>query len=758
MTDFVQKFYDHMASNGMEPPSTNDIKPDNRRRNYRLPDDKKKPHGYYKLQVDGDFAYGFYGDYREDSCISFHSFSEANITPQQRAAYKKLAEKRRQEHEAERLKGQEEAAKRAKDKYSFTSEASPLHPYIKKKGLDHNVFEQSGDHLIIPMRDKDGKLWNVQTIDREGNKMFLSGGRKSGTFYEILGKTPSPIYICEGVATGWSVHAATGCHVYVAFDAGNLSHVTKAAVESNPNKEIIIAGDNDHETVVKGKAHNTGVLKAEAAAAPYKLQTIYPTFTEDDKGLSDFNDFHSKYGIEALKKLFEEGGADLTDAEKAVTGSRLQTATAPPPPEQESENDEWITQFALDGKGKIVSNSTLNATLVCLNDPALKGIYRFNEFSKNIIITRCPPWMDEDDFEVRKIQDCDYIPLECYLESAWGLRANKNKCADIINTVAMDKENRFNPATEYFDSLEWDGVKRIDTWLWDYVSDHSQPKDYVNLVGRKFLCGMAARALHAGIKFDTMLILEGKQYAGKSRLCRILATVNGEEYFLDDFRDIDNKDSLMKMQGKLIVEFPEISTLRKAEVNDLKAFITRQEDVFRVPYGRNVMTAKRQCVFMGTVNPEGAYFKDMTGNRRYWPLRCREYLDLEQIAKIVDQLHAEAAHAVKNGEQLWLTEEEYSLAQREQKSRTIDDMWLGEIEELVKKRDEISTDDICEALGISKDKRNNMVYSRLSQIMASLGFERSRFYSGTKQVRGWVKEGAMMQGVLGEDEEEIPWA
>jgi predicted P-loop ATPase len=278
--------------------------------------------------------------------------------------------------------------------------------------------------------------------------------------------------------------------------------------------------------------------------------------------------------------------------------------------------------------------------------------------------------------------------------------------------------------------------------LLDYVAGghEKQSDEYLGLVGRKFMCGLAARAMYPGIKFDTMIILEGEQYAGKSSLARIMATVNGEEYFLDDFKDIENKDALMKMQGKLIVEFPEISTLRKAEINDLKAFISRQEDEYRPPYGRTIRRSPRQCVFVGTVNPEGPYFKDMTGNRRYWPISCRSRLDLVGLKNAMPYLHAEAAHLVRNGEKLYLTETEYNIAKGEQEKRCMFDLWTDRIESYVKNYNRVATDDICAHLELSMDKRSPIVFGRIQQIMASLGYKPTRYRESGSLKRGFIKQ------------------
>jgi len=748
MTDFINDFIEFASQKGLAPASSKDIVPDNKRRNYRLWDDPpKKKRGYYKLEIDGDFAYGFCGDYRSDVCHSWHAHTKTKpLTKKERDNLKVLAEKRKRAHERQRLKGHEAAAEKALDEYMFhTSKVKADHPYLVKKNIQPYGLEMSGQNLFIPMYDGDGKMWNRQIILPNGKKLFLGGGRKQGTFFKIEGKEDI-VFVCEGFATGASVHEATGCTVYVAFDAGNLSSALEEILKSRKNAQkcaIIIAGDNDRETVINGKPHNTGLLKGLEAAKKHDIRFIMPDLNDDDQGIADFNDIHVKYGVEYLKNMMENLVTSPPDygspSPKPNEIDRIKSHEAEKGGHPQSKvPDDWVGQLTTDKNGRIKKTDP-NLKRIMIYDESILGAYRYNSFDKNIFVMFQPPTEEEDGFSPRKLQDNDYFPLQVYIAEAWGISISKNTAADLIEYASKRRENTFNPAKDYFESLEWDGVSRIDSWLWDYVSDHRQDEHYVRMVGRKFLCGMAARAMQPGVKFDTMLILEGRQYAGKSRLCRILATIKGEEYFLDDFRDIDNKDALMKMQGKLIVEFPEISTLRKNEVNDLKAFLSREEDVYRAPYGRNTLTAPRQCVFIGTVNPEGPYFKDMTGNRRYWPVSCRHSLRLEGLSEITHQLHAEAAHLVKSKEQLWLTEEEYDEAKVEQKKRTSVDPWTGDIENFVLRRTRVSSKELCEVVGVPIEKRNTYIYQRISQIMSHLGFENGQYKEHGRSIRGYLR-------------------
>lgn len=738
MQEIIQEFIDFMSEHGLAPAAQSDIKANNKRINYKLlTATNHKKHGYYKLEILGDFGYGFVGDYRDDSCFSWHSKSSKKYSKSEIEEFRKKAQIEREKEEEKRKEVHRQKAIYAQDFTVFLDECPNDHPYLLKKNVKSHGLLISGNDIILPMSDQE-QMWSFQTITPEGDKKYLPKAKKTGTWFEIRGD--ETICIVEGYATGASVYEATGHSVIVTFDSGNLKYSAKKIKELNPNSDIIICADNDFESVdTQGKLRNTGLLAGEAAAKEIGARIAYPLFTKENSGNSDFNDYAALHGLGAVKQRIHDakrdgqssGGIKEEVSPIGVQAPAIRTRSTP--------SEEWRNELRVNAKGELNLRSALNAALIVENSTELLGLFRYDSFSKTIMVCYCPPWEEEADFKVRRLEDKDYFGLACFLEYQWGLTVGKTVICDALESTARSKENIFNPATEYFNSLEWDGVPRLNEWLYKYVSDNSQSRDYLSMVGRKFLCGMAARAMFPAIKFDTMIILEGDQYAGKSRLARLLATINGEEYFLDDFKDIESKDTLMKMQGKLIVEFPEITTMRKTEVDDLKAFVVRQSDVFRAPYGRQVIEAPRQCVFIGTVNPEGGYLRDVTGNRRYWPIACRERLSLDAMIPIIPQLHAEAAHLVKNGEQLWLKESEYQLAVEEQNKRVVDDVWADRIEEITNNRMIITSDEILDGLNITIDKRNPMIYKRVKDSMLKNGYKYGLVQIGQKRKRGYSK-------------------
>jgi len=700
-------------------------------------DAKHKKKGFYKLKIDGDFGVGYFGDWRIGESHSWHSKAPKTYSKEEREAFAARVKKEREQAKIEQELLWNEKSKEAQDFLLFLDDCKS-HPYLEQKGVKPYGLFSSGNEIIIPMTDGEN-IWNYQSIRPDGLKLFFKEAKVFGTFFIIQGS--DTVAVVEGYATGATVHEATGYTTIVAFSAGNIPNIIKRVKELYPTQEIIICADNDHETKLKnGIPSNTGIIKATEASKLIGCKVVYPDFTTDDHKLNDFNDYYKKHGIIKTKNRILGVDETPSEAAKGIRNPPKDIDSQPLGGDLIQEPDMgWEKELRHDSKGNLIKNSTTNLLLILSNHQLFKDVFKYDGFAKRIIVRNCPPWEDEKRFKVRPVHDYDYVRLEGFLEFQFGLNISKDKCADAIISTASEEKNTFNPASDYFNALEWDGVPRIDTWLRDYVSDGSQPHDYLTMVGKKFLCGMASRAMNAGIKFDTMVILEGKQYAGKSYLSRILATVGGVEYFLDDFKDIENKDALMKLQGKLVVEFPEISAMRKAEINDLKAFLSRTHDVFRPPYGRNTIESGRQCVFIGTVNPEGAYLRDVTGNRRYWPVACRDKLMLDELKEIVPLLHAEAAHLVKNGEQLWLNETEYNLAVIEQEKRVLNDVWTDKISDIVLGKDEITTHDILSEMGITTDKQTPFIQARVTQTMMSLGYYSCRIVVGTKRRRGFKK-------------------
>lgn len=349
---------------------------------------------------------------------------------------------------------------------------------------------------------------------------------------------------------------------------------------------------------------------------------------------------------------------------------------APDEDEAEGDDDEWQTRLAVNSKG-VVELSLQNLILIMENDPRLKGVMAYNLLKGGPVKMKPAPW-DSREQDIPEggatWRDSDNAGLRWYMESVWKL-VGKDKIQDALDIVR--ERHAFDPVRDYLTGLEWDGVERLDTMLvkWMGAEDNS----YVRAVTRKWMCAAVARAMRPGCKFDHMLVLIGKQGIGKSNLARALS----RGWFTDSLGRMDaSKDSYERLSGVWIAEIAELAATKKAEVEDIKNFITKQEDTFRRAYARETGTYPRRCVFYGTTNdPE--FLRDRTGARRFWPVEVVGFNHgwLHGLEDEVDQLWAEAYTRWRNGEPLELTKDaDWDLARDAQAAHTAEDEWVLDIQ------------------------------------------------------------------------------
>lgn len=304
------------------------------------------------------------------------------------------------------------------------------------------------------------------------------------------------------------------------------------------------------------------------------------------------------------------------------------------------------------------------------------------------------------------VTDLDEIKIKNWLANEWKIEPPVNLIGEVISQICTS--NAYHPVQQYLETLEWDGVPRIDTWMQTYLGATGNEL-YLQAVSRKFLCAAVARVYNPGIKFDHMPIFEGMQGIGKSTVGRILAS---DKWFYDSDLDLRDKDSALNLQGQWVVEMGELANINRADVRQIKSFIVRQVDKVRPPYGKRMVESPRQCVFFGTTNDD-SYLKDKTGNRRFWPVKVGD-VDLVGLREDRDQLWAEALFAFDMGEPLWLPKEIEDLAKEVQESRVVEDVsdiMVGNVEnwwrEIKKKRSELRKKS-NEKIGVFKFKLTDL--------------------------------------------------
>lgn len=326
----------------------------------------------------------------------------------------------------------------------------------------------------------------------------------------------------------------------------------------------------------------------------------------------------------------------------------------------EDDPDAWKKQLQYERRSMEIKNNLHNITLIMENDENLKGIV-FNQLADGMEIKGKVPWSHPAKFW----RDADDAQLICYVDAAYGTFSARNY--DIAVAKVVD-DRSYHPIREFFASLpEWDGVKRVDTLLVDYLGADDSP--YVRAVTRKELCAAYVRVHNPGAKFDTMIVLNGDQGIGKSTLISKL----GGEWYSDSLNlsDMNDKTAAEKLQGYWIMEIGELAGMKKADLDKVKAFISRQDDKYRASFGRRVTPHPRQCVFFGTTNSQNGYLRDITGNRRYWNVKVPgngKYKPWELDEDTVKQVWAEVVLYAKAGEKLYLPSELEDYAKEEQRA------------------------------------------------------------------------------------------
>lgn len=409
-----------------------------------------------------------------------------------------------------------------------------------------------------------------------------------------------------------------------------------------------------------------------------------------------------------------------------------------PPPAGAGNGDEggWSRSWRrelLKRDGKLI-DCRENIYLILRHHPEWRGVLWADEFARKIVKRRPAPWESDAEFvSGGEWGEDDDLRLGLWLaqqerlivQSAGNLAASVGWAA---------REQRCHPVREYLDALVWDGRARLGDWLTDYLGVRKTP--YTMLAGRLFLIGMVARIYRPGCPMRAMPILEGQQFRGKSTALRIL----GGQWFGDTPIDLNNKDAYQLIQGRWLYEIAELDAFNRAESTRIKAFISSQEDRFRAPYDRAPKEWPRQTVFFGTTNQD-EYFKDQTGNTRYWPWKVEEvdHINLDGLAGARDQLFAEAVALYHQGERWHPTrEEQQQLFEPEQADREIADPWQSLISRWLRGSMEdrvtvtaIMTD--CLKIEAGKMDSARQMSTRVGIAMKRLGWIKKRETGGDRE-------------------------
>ena len=304
--------------------------------------------------------------------------------------------------------------------------------------------------------------------------------------------------------------------------------------------------------------------------------------------------------------------------------------------------ENWRASLYFNQEGGLTRDAG-NAALILCHEEKWRGCVRLDEFGDRVrwyrdapVLVGLPRPREGRQLDSQAVTYCQH-----WLRKLAGPAFTREAVKEGLLVAAQ--QNAFHPVREYLKSLRWDGTRRLDTWLSIYFG--TEQDRYHAEVGRMWLVSAVARVMRPGCQADYLLVLEGEQGKKKSSALRVL----GGEWTLEGLPDLrDQPRAASQIQGKWIVEIPELHAIKGQSVTLVKQWITTRVDSFRAAYAEFQQDKLRQCIFAATTNEE-RYLIDSTGGRRFWPVRCA-HIDLVKLRADRDQLWAEALETFMGGE------------------------------------------------------------------------------------------------------------
>jgi putative DNA primase/helicase len=456
VTDPITAFMDFMHSVDCPPDPSEVMQADDKIHRFRLSGDKPKTqNGSYILRVDADgFAVGGCMNFRHNEWHKWHIKSNRKATDAERAAWRQKAKDAKAAQEHERAKEAKEAAERSR-KIWADSEKSGSNAYLDRKGFTAEGLgcRMSKGKVVVPMWS-DGKVIGVQFIDGDGDKLFIKGTAKEGSYHAIKGEG-DVLIIGEGLTTMGAIHASIGCSVIVAFDAGNLKPVAKIMRKKYPEKRIVIAADGDQWTIPNGKRPegfddpagddprwsewreagldmNTGADKAaQAAVAIGGAMVVSPPIPADDpEKRTDWWDYWKSDGVEAVQKAFE-------------------AALREPEPSNDDEDERWEPDYEAMA-GVVPDPGKLD---ILNNNPLIKAIHPLGRSEKSFYFfpRSCGQIMDFTGPALGNIQNLVTMAPRHMWETQFEMQVSEKKMANEASLMLIEVCNLmgiYDPETE----------------------------------------------------------------------------------------------------------------------------------------------------------------------------------------------------------------------------------------------------------------------------------------------------------------------
>ena len=570
--DYISQFRDFLANNGYEPdPKKGLITDGSVGRAYINIGNQRKLVGWYQAWLDQSSPFGRIGDYRVSADQPTATWKPENsknyrMTKEQKAEIEEL----RRQAEVKSQEKYTQAALRAQSIWDQCDEVE-RHPYLENKQvLSYGLRKDKHENLVIPLKDGQGTIVGLQYISDEGEKRFLTGSKKSGSFF-LLGreifKTSDSLNYAEGYATAASIYADRSQPVVVAFDAYNLIKVAEVMYQYFPNLKHIFVADNDDS--------NTGEIEAKKAASFIQKSGGYAEVQmPETKG--DYNDHATEEALEGEVILQNIDVPVEYDFQRNASGRFLNT------------------------KDNIGGVLTVHGVDV-----------RYNVIKKKLEID-----IPNMEFIADMHEEASLIEIE---DRCINMGIPHTKVRDYLKVLARE----YNPVKEWIDSERWDGVDRLPIFMDSLTTEESSQLKEMLL--KKWLISCVAAAYEKnGVELEGILVLQGAQGLGKTLWFKRLCDYNKGWLLEGATLNPSDKDSVKRAVSHWIVELGEIeSTFKKSDIDQLKAFVTAKTDELRLPYDRAFTTYQRRTAFYASVNAR-EFLTDTSGNRRFWVLAVKD--------------------------------------------------------------------------------------------------------------------------------------
>ena len=655
--------------------------------------------------------------------------------------------------QAERAAAAEQAAAKAAKLWEAAT-PDRAHPYLARKQIPGTGARVVRDQLLVPMRHGPGALVGLQVIQADGSRKFLTGTPASGA-YMTLGKPSRTgmVVICEGYATGVSIHLATGYCVVVAFSAGNLHAVAVKIRAALPEATLIMAADDDFQT-----AGNPGVTAARSAADAVSGLLALPRWADDRGDGTDFNDLHVSEGLDAVRHCIDAAeppgtppgtppGGDTIEEDNAASVQPPVVQPAPAvnnPASGGALTSPFVAAASVapafqiadyysplpdtNDKGKPLSTIE-NVAEICRR---LQMTIRYNVISKEeeILIPGAGFSIDN-----RQNASLAWLISECA-----KFRMPVDRVPDYITYLA--DSNQYNPVANWITSRPWDGQDRLSDLIGTVHATNESRSPRIGdlkraLITRWMISAVAAVFRPAGVSAHGVLVFQGDQYIGKTKWFKTLVPASLGVLQDGVILRPEDRDSVKQCVANWLVELGELdATFRKSDIAALKAFLTKDRDILRRAYARKESEFARRTVFFASVNPK-EFLHDPTGNRRYWTIEVEHLdhshnIDMQQCwAQVYEQLFVP-------GESWFLTPAEMDMLNDHNKGFEV----VDPIEELIAKGldwndphaewEWRSATEVLMALG--RDTPSQAEATRAAHVIRARNGKNSRKFAGTRQL------------------------